>query len=31
MTDFKKNIIEALDLLRRKEELARAFFKVKAY
>jgi len=31
MTDFKKTIIDALDMLRRKEESARAFFKVKAY
>ena len=31
MSDFKKTIIDALDLLRRKEESNRAFFKVKAY
>jgi DNA polymerase/3'-5' exonuclease PolX len=31
MSDFKKTIIDALDLLRRKEESNRAYFKVKAY
>lgn len=31
MTDFKTTIIDALDMLRRKEESARAYFKVKAY
>ena len=31
MTDFKKTIIDALDVLKRREESNRAFFKVKAY